>query len=62
MAPRSGLVLLPDGSGARDQVKTTLVGSEIALWPSARLAEADYVWSISAPPGDQALAGLVAAR
>lgn len=60
MAPRSGLVLLPDGSGARDQVKATLVGSEIALWPSARLADADYVLvDLSAEGGDQALAGLV---
>jgi hypothetical protein len=60
MAPRSGLVLLPDGSGARDRVKTTLVGSEIALWPSARLADADYVLvDLSAEGGDESSAGLV---
>jgi PAS domain S-box-containing protein len=60
MAPRSGLVLLPDGSGVRDRVKATLVGSEIALWPSARLSEADYlVVDLTHPEGDATLAGLV---
>jgi PAS domain S-box-containing protein len=60
MAPRSGLVLLPEGSGARDRVKAALVDSEIALWPSARQGDADYLLvDLTHPEGDATLAGLV---
>ena len=58
MAPRSGLVLLPDSSGLRDRVTAALLGSgsDVALWPPGRLAEASYVLvDLTAPEGDEAL-------
>ncbi len=56
MAPRSGLVLLPDSSPVRDRVTAALQGSEVALWPAGQLAEASYVLvDLTAPGGDAAL-------
>jgi PAS domain S-box-containing protein len=56
MAPRSGLVLLPDSSGARDRVTASLLGSDVALWPADRIAEASYVLvDLTAPGGDEVL-------
>jgi PAS domain S-box-containing protein len=56
MNSRSGLVLLPEGSGARDRVKQALQGSGIELWPPALAGEADYVVvDLTAPGGDESL-------
>ena len=56
MAPRSGLVLLPDSSGVRDRVTAALLGSDVALWPADRIAEASYVLvDLTAPQGDELL-------
>ena len=56
MAPRSGLVLLPDSSGLRDRVTEALRGSDVALWPASQIAEASYVLvDLTAPLGDEAL-------
>ena len=59
MAPRSGLVLLPDSSGLRDRVTAALLGSDVALWPAAQLAEAGYVLvDLTSPMGEEALRSL----
>ena len=59
MPSRSGLVLLPDSSGVRDRVTAALVGSDVVLWPSDRVAEASYVLiDLTAPGGDEALRAL----
>jgi PAS domain S-box-containing protein len=56
MAPRSGLVLLPDSSGVRDRVTAALLGSDVALWPLGQLPEASYVLvDLTAPGGEAAL-------
>jgi PAS domain S-box-containing protein len=43
MAPRSGLVLLPDSSGLQDRVTAALLGSDVELWPTGQIADATYV-------------------
>jgi hypothetical protein len=59
MAPRSGLVLLPDSSGVRDRVTAALLGSDVSLWPAAQLAAASYVLvDLTAPGGDAELRSL----
>ena len=59
MAPRSGLVLLPESSGARDRVRTALLPTAVVLWPSDRLEEATYVLvDLTAPGGEEALGRL----
>ena len=59
MPSRSGLVLLPDSSGVRDRVTAALVGSDVALWPADRVAEASYVLiDLTAPGGEEALRSL----
>lgn len=59
MNSRSGLVLMPDSSGARDRVKQTLQGSGIELWPPSRAGEAEYVVvDLTAPGGDESLDSL----
>ena len=55
MAPRSGLVLLPDTSGARDRVTAALLGSDVALWPADRVADASYVLVDLTVPGGEAM-------
>jgi len=56
MAPRSGLVLLPDSSGLRDRVTAALLGSDVALWPADRAADATYVLvDLTVPDGEAAL-------
>jgi len=56
MAPPSGLVLLPDSSGARDRVTAALLGSDVALWPADRVADATYVLvDLTVPGGEAAL-------
>jgi PAS domain S-box-containing protein len=60
MASRSGLVLLPDSSGLRDRVTAALRGSEVALWPSARVAEASYALvDLTVPDGDHVLTCMI---
>jgi PAS domain S-box-containing protein len=59
MTPRSGLVLLPEGSGARDRVKHALQGSGIELRPAGQLGEAEYVVvDLTVPGGDDCLDAL----
>src|SRR5262249_19431665 len=59
MAPRSGLVLFPESSGMGDRVTAALLGSDVSLWPSSRLAEATYVLvDLTQPGGEETLRSL----
>ena len=56
MAPRSGLVLLPDSSGLGDRVTAALLGSDVELWPAGQTADATYVVvDLTAPGADELL-------
>ena len=59
MAPRSGLVLLPETSGLGDRVTAALLGSDVSLWQASWLAEASYVLvDLTAPGGEEVLRSL----